>query len=234
MFLLMLTGTSSAGLFSGSLSAKDAAGVHKIAVISMLGDTLHFDTMALTAFGNKRYQASVPQWEMDAAVTEHTVQELKEHGHFSAEVLQLASAKVGWQEFAGLVGLSSDGRKAILRQAEAQGADTVLLIVRETNAHESSISAGFGLWNRHVLGKDHIYLMASFSLLLIRVDGDKVLAQQHPDPLIQSAMAGPMKASWSDYTPEGQAGLESALKQRIFTMLDGALTSLSLTTSAPH
>jgi hypothetical protein len=69
--LLVVGGTSVTGIFSGSLSDKDAAEVHKIRVISLFGDTLHLGTVGLTVFGNKNSGVPVPEWGVDAAVTEH-------------------------------------------------------------------------------------------------------------------------------------------------------------------
>src|SRR2546429_207276 len=85
LLLLMLLGTSVAGLFSGSLSDRDAGSVHKIAVLSLLGNTLYLDTIGLTVFGNNSLHVEVPQWKMDAAVIEHVVQLLQGERRFSAE-----------------------------------------------------------------------------------------------------------------------------------------------------
>ena len=232
LLLLVLSGTSVAGLFSGSLSDRDAGSVHKIAVLSLLGNTLYLDTVGLTVFGNNSLHVEVPQWKMDAAVMEHVVQLLQGERRFSAEELTLASDQVGWKEFGGFVGPSAAGRRSIVDQAHKQGADTVLLVVRETNPHDGTIPPGFGLHNRHLLGKDHVDLLASFAVVLIRVDGDKVLAQQHPDPLTPGPASWPIKASWDQLPSDEQSALENSLKQAVFSRVDGVLASMKLTSAS--
>lgn len=228
LFLLLLLSPASAGLFSSKLSDGDAAGIHKVAVLSCLGDTLYVDSIGLTAFNNKGFQAPVPQWNMDSSITEHVTEMMRLRGRWPAEALNIGFEQLGWHQFGGYSGFSHEGRHRMVEQARAQGADAVLVVCREENPHDSHVKAGFGLYSHSLLGKEHQSLLASYYVMILGVPSDKVLAQQHPDPLVPQKTALPMRASWELYTPEEQAGLESDLRKFIYSGLDQALETMNV------
>jgi hypothetical protein len=228
VLLLSLSADSTAGIFSGSLSDKDAASIHKIAVFSLLGDTLHLDTIGLTVFGNQPREVPVPQWRMDAVVTEYAIRLLQLDNRFTSQALQLEPEAIEWKGSGMYLGPSTASRRLIVERARAQAADAVLLIEREINAHDQTVGPGFGLYNRHLLGKDHVSLMGSLAVVLIRVDGARVLAQQHPDPLTPSSMSWPMKTTWEALAPDEQRALEDSLKEAVLARIRHAVTSMKI------
>ena len=75
MFLLVLNATSPAmaGLFTTALSPDDALQLKHVAVVSVLGDTLHAREIGLTVFQNKSFDASVPDWRLMQAYEHSSV-----------------------------------------------------------------------------------------------------------------------------------------------------------------
>src|SRR4051812_28441172 len=101
MVICFLWNTSAAGMFSGSLSAQEAATLHKIAVVSVLGDKLHLDTTGLTVFANTSSDVAVPQWGIDSTITEHVVNLVSQDQRFACEVLKLPADVSVDEEFLG-------------------------------------------------------------------------------------------------------------------------------------
>src|SRR5258708_24473639 len=65
-----------ASLFNPSLSAEDAHQIKRLAVVSVMGNTVHGKTVGLTAFQNKSFDAAVPGWNLDATVTKDLVEHI--------------------------------------------------------------------------------------------------------------------------------------------------------------
>jgi hypothetical protein len=226
----MTSSIAYAGLFSSSLSDADAAAVHKITVMTVLGETLYVDRLGLTVFGNEAFHVAVPEWGIDNLLTDHIVQAIQHGGRFSAEALNLAALPVDVKASDSAYDLSKHRRLAILNQAKAQGADTVLLFLRERNVHDRNMPPGFGIYSQKLLKHEEAYLFASFGVHLFRVDGDSALAQQHPDPAFQPGYKQPLKSAWDQYSAEEKSALELTLKQAIILRADSVLDSMRLST----
>ena len=192
--LLAISSSASAGLFSpDNLSDKDAASIHKIAVISALGDTLHLDYIGLTAFQNKIAEIPVPEWDTDGHVLAHALDSLKADHRFSFEELNLARGAQLVDLTGTRTALRPAGRRQLVEQGRMQGVDAVLLIEVSGNPNDPTISPGFGLYDRRALGMEHVPISTSIALVLFRVDGIKVLALHAPAPLTQAFIAWPIK-----------------------------------------
>jgi hypothetical protein len=68
VLLVALTSVAYAGLFTTALSTDEASKLTRVAVVSVLGDTLRARQVGLTVFGNKSFEASIPNWPLDAGV----------------------------------------------------------------------------------------------------------------------------------------------------------------------
>ena len=135
-----------AGMFSSSVSDADAVGIHRIAVYSILGDSFRGVTRGLTVLSKKEFVASVPQWGIDAAVTEHAVATIQQGGgHLLPEPLAIGDAKVEWKAFGQYDGVTHAGLSTLLNRARLQGVDALLVIERSTNVHAPWFPAGYGL-----------------------------------------------------------------------------------------
>lgn len=227
--LFSLSTAAFAGRFDSYLSDTDARSIHKLGVVVLLGDTLYIDRRGLTAFENKSFKVSVPQWQLDESITKHIVDVMRARGRFVAESLNLAENDFAWSQWEN--GFDSAGRRMILDRGSKQGVDAVLVLSRESNPH-SIARPGFGFSFASVFGKVSAGLVASFGVYLWQVPSDKPLAQQHPDPLLgPKPDAFPMKAaSWDAYSEEEQSTLESAIKQDLTVRVDQILDSMKLTT----
>jgi hypothetical protein len=162
------------------------------------------------------------------------VQSIQHSGRFSAEALNLAALPVDVKASDSAYDLSKQRRLAILNQAKAQGADTVLLFLREDNVHDGNMPPGFGIYSHKLLKYEEAYLFASFGVHLFRVDGDSALAQQHPDPEFQPSYKQPLKSTWDQYSVEEKSALESTLKQVLLERTDSILNDMKLAMSPVH
>ncbi|HLW25954.1 MAG TPA: hypothetical protein VKT22_16485 [Steroidobacteraceae bacterium] len=173
-----------AGLFaSSSLSEKDAASIHKIAVISALGNTLHLDNIGLTVFQNKVAEVLVPEWKVDDHLSARVLDLLRADQRFSFEVLNLPPGTQLMNLDGPRTALRPVGRRQLIDQGRLQSVDAVLLIEVSGNPNGPTISPGFGLYNQRALGYEQVLICTAIALALFRVDGNKLLALQSPDPL---------------------------------------------------
>jgi hypothetical protein len=225
---LFLWNTSDAGMFSGSLSDQDAATLHKIAVVSVLGDKLHLDTTGLTAFANSSTDVAVPQWRIDSTITEHVINLVSQDQRFVCEALKLPADVSVNEEFLGVKGLSSKGRQLLVNQGQSQGADAVLVITPQTNANDRLQTSGYGLRRGRLFGKEYVGILEGIGIVLVRVAGNQVLAQQSQGQIIQTKMAWPVKTTWDEVPPEEQSQIEHAIKGALLRSIDETLPAMKL------
>jgi hypothetical protein len=216
MVIGFLWNTSDAGMFGGSLSDQDAATLHKIAVVSVLGDKLHLDTTGLTVFANNSTDVAVPQWRIDSSITEHVVNVVGRDQRFVCEALKLPADISVNEEFLGLNGLSSKGRQLIVNQGQSQGADAVLVIRPQTNANDRLQTSGYGLRHGRLFGKEYVGMLEGIGLVLVGVAGNQVLAQQSRGQIVQTRKAWPVKTTWDEVPPEQQSQIEHDIKEALF------------------
>jgi len=233
--LLAISESASAGLFaSDTLSEKDADSIHKVAVISALGDTLHLNNIGLTVFQNKVAEVAVPEWEMDDRVLAHALDALRADQRFSFEALNLARGTQLINLNGPRTALRPAGRRQLIDQGRLQGADAVLLIEVTGNSNDPTISPGFGLYDRHALGIEHVSICTSIALVLFRVDGNKVLALQAPNPLTQVSLGWPIKTTWDDLEPPAKKMIQDAIVQAMYARVDSSLQAMKFHVSVQN
>lgn len=223
-----LWNSSAAGIFSGSLSDKDAATLHKIAVVSVLGERLHLDATGLTAFANSSTDVAVPQWHIDATIAEYVINRVSQDRRFVCEALKFPADVSVSEEFLGITSLSSKARQLLVNQAQAQGADAVLIITPMTNARDRLQTSGYGLRHGHLFGKDYVGILEGIGIVLVRVAGDQVLAQQSQGQIVQTTMAWPVKTTWDEVPPEQQSQVEQSVKETLLRSIDETLPAMKL------
>jgi hypothetical protein len=126
------------------------------------------------------------------------------------------------------------GRRQLIDQGRSQGVDAVLLIEVSGNPNDPTISPGFGLYDRHVLGFEHVSICTSIALVLFRVDGNKLLALQAPAPLTQVSMGWPIKTSWEDLEPPAKKGIQDAILETMYARVESSLRAMKFTVSVPN
>jgi hypothetical protein len=223
-----LWNTSNAGVFSGSLSELDAATLHKIAVVSVLGDKLHLDTTGLTVFANSSTDVAVPQWRIDSTIAEHVINRVSQDPRFVWEALELPADVRVSEEFLGFTGLSSMGRRLVVNQGQSQGADAVLVITPQTNASDRLRTSGYGLRHGRLFGKEYVGILEGIGIVLVRVAGNQVLAQRSQGQIIQTKMAWPVKTTWEEVPPEEQSQIEHAIEGALLRSIDEMLPAMKL------
>jgi hypothetical protein len=222
---VVVCGASHAGMFSHHLSDKDAAGIHHIAVVSLVGDKLHIDKIGLTVFNNAAQEVPVPQWTMDSLITLNAVKEIQAGGRFAADRLHLEAGEVSVAEDGTM---SKADRRFLIERARAQGADTLLMVAATQNPNDRSLSPGYGLYDRRLFGHDGVFLLASVRLAVIRVDDDSVLAQSFPDPLVLTSHPWPKPSTWQEMSADQQADLEKTIKEHVIGQMSKAIVALRL------
>jgi hypothetical protein len=228
MVICFLWNTSDAGMFSGSLSDQDAAPLHKIVVVSVLGDKLHLDTTGLTVFADSSTEAAVPQWRIDSTITEHVINLVSQDQRFVCEALKLPADVSVTEEFLGDKGLSSKGRQLLVNQGQSQGADAVLVITPQTNANDRLRTSGYGLRRGRLFGKEYVGILEGIGIVLVRVSGNQVLAQQSQGRIIQTKMSWPVKTTWDEVPPDEQSQIEHAIKGALLRSINETLPAMKL------
>ncbi len=230
LFLLVSTSVDAAA-YNIHLSDKDAVSIHKVAVVSLLGDTLHLDTIGLTVFGNSAVDVPIAEWGIDASVVSHTVERIGAAARYSAEPLNVPPSGIGWEKrFNGFEGISREGKRTMMELAQAQGADTVVAIVRETKSNNRLLRAGLGLVRHRLFGRERVNTVAACSVSIYRVPDLDILGQDHPDPFIvqPTSVAWPLTSTWDDVAPEDKKRIEESIRAFASKVVDGALQKLKL------
>ncbi len=226
--ICFLWNTSDAGMFSGSLSDQDAATLHKLAVVSVLGEKLHLDTTGLTVFAHGSTDVAVPQWRIDSIITDHVINRVSQDQRFVCEALKLPADVSVTEELLGFKGLSSKGRQLLVNQGQSQGADAVLVITPQTNANDRLQTSGYGLRRGRLFGKEYVGILEGIGIVLVRVAGNRVLAQQSQGQIIQTKMAWHVKTTWDEVQPEEQSQIEHAITGALLRSIDETLPAMKL------
>jgi len=228
VMVCFLWDTSDAGMFSGSLSDSDAATLHKIAVVSVLGDELHLESTGLTAFANGSTDVAVPQWHVDSTLTEHVINLVGQDQRFVCEALKLPADVSVTEEFLGFKGLSGKGRQVLVNQGQSQGADAVLVITPQTNVNDRLQTSGYGLRHGRLFGKEYVGLSDGIGVVLVRVAGDQILVQHSQVQIIQTKTAWPVKTTWTDVSAGEQSQIEHEIKEVLLRSIDQALLTMKV------
>lgn len=226
LLTLLFSGAATAGLFSSSVSDADMAGIKKLVVYSMLGDTFHKIDVSMFRFGRHGdFEVSVPAWGIDRAASEQAIAGLRAQHRFIADMLSGIDPALTQRS-----DLSRSVRRTLLERAKQQGADALLVFVGEDNAHDSAIVSGVGL-RTHIEGKRALdqCLYVSFAAYVIQVDTGHTIAQAHPDPCLTTAtIAFDPKPTWDEMSSDEKSGIEDAIKHEISERVGALLVSMKL------
>jgi hypothetical protein len=221
--------TASAGLFSGP-SEKDLEGIHRVAVVTFLGDTFHGIQIGTTVFQNKYFDAPVPQWQMNDRANEEVVRTMALRGLFPAEALKIGDLPVpSLYRKPKDMRVSGEGLQKLLDLAKQQG-DEALLIVQQTDGGDNFPfhKPGFGLFRRGAFGMTTQCAYVSFFMELVRVDTGKSIVRRGQEPCYASPEKFEWKPSWDQYSAEEQAALEASVKDHLVGMVDLLLSNMKL------
>lgn len=230
--LLLVSSLASAASSAASLSEPDAASVHRIAVVSSVGETFHGINIGITVFGNSAWDAPVPEWGVDAGVTDNILLVMKQRGRFPAEPLNLNGFKLPWLSRRSQdIDLPDDARQALLERARQQGADALLMVMR--NSLGTLHRPGFGLVRRNQPGlAAHPCVYVLFGAVLFRVsDGKRISSQVERPCEFEANRTKPQfvwKDAWEQYNATEHGALEAAVKHELDAQTDLMLEEMKL------
>jgi hypothetical protein len=205
----------SAGMFKTDLSDADAHQIKRLAVISVLGDTLHAKQISLTAFQNKGFDTAVPNWGLDTIV----MNALKE--------IVVASGKITGEVVPFAVSPSAD-MKTIIALARGQGFDTVLVVLPEANPHADYIAPGAMLLRRKLPGVDKLYACNGMAASMIRIVDDKRIGYAFPGSCSERPNAPVWHDSWADFTDDEKKDTLDAIQSYIKLQVREALSTMNI------
>jgi hypothetical protein len=190
VFFLVLNATSPAmaGLFTTALSPDDALQLKHVAVVSVLGDTLHARQIGLTVFQNKSFDASVPDWALDAGIRTYLQEKIAASGRIKGDVEPLV--------------VPTSDRKAILALARDATFDAVIAVLPEQDPNDRLLPPGAGITRRKLPGLDHLHACDGMVVRIWRVADGKQIGYSHPNQCTARPIAGVWHDNWSDFTEE--------------------------------
>jgi hypothetical protein len=212
---------------SQALSAPDAAQLRRLAVVSLLGDSIHGTSSGLSVF-QKRYLAAPAVWQIDPELEQRVADRVAASARLrgaEVRVLDLADPSAV---------LRRDRRRpvdtrALARIARERGYDAVLAILPEQHAAQPDAPAGVSILRRQQRGGgEDSRACAAVALRLLRAADGQPLAWAAPEPCSRRARPIPWHESWSDYTPEEAGATLDALRRQARLVVDEALRDLGL------
>jgi hypothetical protein len=186
VLLLALAWPAYAGLFTTPLSPQDASQLKRVAVVSILGNTLRARQIGLTVFGNKAFDAPVPEWTLDGDVRALMQERIVASGRIQGVVEPLV--------------VSTSDRKAILALAREGGFDAVVAALPEEDPNDRFLAPGPGTEYKSALGINHLRACDGMVIRILRVSDGKQIGYSHPDQCTRLPIAAAWHDKWEDYT----------------------------------
>lgn len=209
---------ANAGLLSAALSDENAKGLKHIGVSSVLGHKLQGQQVGLTVFGNRHFEADLPDWTLDAEVRKQLLEEISASGRLTATLEPWEDAPAG-------------NYKSTLAAAREKGFDAVLVIETTANSHDRLLPGGPSLQHRKVLGLDKVYVCNSMRADMYRVADGKRIGFEIPDPCDYSRSLPPAQAwhdNWADYSDDDKRVVLEEVSAHVRKQIYMVLTTLNL------
>jgi hypothetical protein len=218
-----------AGLFDQGLSDEHAGAIQRLAVVSLLGDTLHGRKVGLTVFQNDSFDADVASWHIDAAAAQ-TLQSIAQDDtrlrHVEVLTPDTATLAASYQ---GDAAREEFDAKALLAFASAQGFDAVLVVQRSWNENEPFVMPGLTLLNRRMPGLNRTTpCIGGYARLLDARSGKSLAHGGGGETCSTRSIDAPWRKSWPAYSPEEQTQVEAAFKAAVDRWIRMALTDMRI------
>jgi hypothetical protein len=192
MLGVLLAHSANAGLFSTALSDENAKDLKRIGISSSLGHKLQGQQVGLTVFGNRYFEADLPDWTLDAEVRKQLLEEIPASG-------RLTAALEPWE------GAPTGNYKATLAAAHEKGFDAVLVIETTDNPNDRLLPVGPSLLHKKALGLDRVHVCNSMRADMYRVADAKRIGFEIPDACDYTKSLPPAQAwheNWADYSDD--------------------------------
>jgi len=232
-----------AALFFGGcaavpLGAEHRASIHKIGVVSLLGNSIHGSFTGTTIFGNRVFDEHAPEIRMDERAESIVIQEIRAGGLFSAVALPQEraaafacnqAAHADWRTL--LYGAhSNDLNEQAVRLTRAHQLDAVVFIVPQIESETPVPRNGWGIAGANCFGLTRFLAYVNSQVVLMDGKTGKVLAQTlNGDlPKADSLKGFPWKDGYSNYTVSEKEMIRNHLYSILETSLPRELQAMKL------
>lgn len=198
---------------AAALSAEELAGIHRLAVVSLMGGSFSGVSTGLGPF-DRQYLHATPGWDIDGTIEEAATRRLRASGKFRSIVVERLDVQQPE------VVLQRDRRhpidlKALAAIGRSGGYDSVLAVVPHQPWDRPDLPAGFSLNRRRVIGGSaDVTTCAAIRIVVIRALDGALLAEASPALCRQHGEALPWHAVWSDYSSDEARRVLSALERQ--------------------
>ena len=230
VFTLFLTGTA---LFLGGcaaipLSAEHAGSIHKIGVVSLLGNSIHGSFTGTTIFGNRIFDENASEIRMDETAESIVIKEIRAGGRYSAvalpqeraEALAKSQAANGWRT--RLYGAhSNDLNEQAVLIARAHQVDAVIFIIPVSESEAPVPRNGWGIAGTNHFGLTSFMAYVNSQVKLMDGHTGKVLAETLNKEV--AAAAAPKGFPWKDGYSQYSASEKELIRNQLHTILETTL-----------
>jgi hypothetical protein len=212
-----------------SLTEQERSAMHKVGVVSLLGDKVNGVFVGTTPLNNQHFAAPVAHWNIDAFVVAQIVQLLGQPGaHFAVGEI----AHPGLDADA----LRADRARLLWETAQSQGFDTVVSVWPTVSENFPFFKPGYGLYDNTLLGHSHRCLYASYTVEIYDVASRRRLAWEWggESPCHLEDEGGiAYRDGFDNFTEPQKRAILAGVQARIAQSLPYALNHLDLTPVRP-
>jgi hypothetical protein len=205
------------------LSPEQLGRIHKVAVISLMGDSFNGIAIGANVPNKRHYTAAVPDWGVDEFIESRTLELLQGPQRFEVAVLShgsLSSAQ-----------LRAGHSQRVWDLAKAQGFDTVVSVWPSLSENFPFYKAGFGYYEEALLGVPHRCLYAAYTVEIYDVATQRRVSWEWggAEPCRKdSAEALSFHDSFEAYTDVEKLQMRLGLESRFSETLAYALRKMGL------
>lgn len=224
--VLVLTGCAALDL-KRPVSEEDASSMHKVGVVSALGDTFNGISIGTTVFANAHFSAQVPEWNIDDFASSTALAILQENGKFQSALLLHPNFRA--QQ------LSADKARLVWELAQEQGFDTLVVLWPSVSTNFPFFIPGYGYFERSFLGLENRCLYAGYIVETYNVAARKRTAWEWGGEMpcqFGSEMNIPYLEKFDDYSDSDKQLMRKAIEARIAQTLRYAMAKMSLVSAA--
>jgi len=220
---ILVLGACAAVDIKSPLSSEQLARVHKVAVVSLLGDTFTGISIVAPPMTEQHFTASVADWAEDEFVESQAASLLQEAGRFDVAVLargKLSSADLRADHARRLWDLARDG-----------GYDTVVSIWPSLSQNFPFYRPGYGYFEQTLLGVNHRCLYAAYTVEVYEVATQRRMTWEWggAEPCRQdSAEALAYRGSLQPYSDVEKLQMRLGLESRLSETLGYALRKMGM------
>ena len=207
-----------------TVSEDNLATLHRVGVVSLIGDDLHVVTRGLTVFGNSAFDATLPEWQIDATAQDRVLADLSRNPAFQSVRLE--------RESLSIKDLDADEGRALYELAQRQGFDTVVVVRPGVSQNYAYLPAGVGIFNHTLPGMSpHPVAYAGFVVSVVSVGERKQKAWEWGGVMpfeMGKENIVPMHERLDQFSPDDKTRLRERVVERIDKGIDYALVKLHL------